>query len=84
MAIIWGRTGSDTTYLLFKILLEPGFFDYNNLIIYTTTPEQTFYQFLRHGLNNNLRKLGIRLLHVWYEKRDDDDEDIGEICKVTS
>ena len=41
------------------MLLEPGFIDYNDLIIFTTTPQQQEYQFLKHGFENNLTKESV-------------------------
>ena len=44
---IVGQSGSGKTYLLFKMLTTPDLLDFNSLYIYTSTPEQTYYQFLK-------------------------------------
>ena len=41
------------------MLLEPGFIDYNDLIIFTMTPQQQEYQLLKHGFENNLTKESV-------------------------
>ena len=38
--LIVGSSGCGKTYLLLKMLLTPGFIDYNNLIIFSTTINQ--------------------------------------------
>ena len=58
-ALLIGSSGCGKTCLLLQMLLEPGFIDYNNLIIFTTTPEQQEYQFIKHGYENNLTKESI-------------------------
>ena len=52
-------SGCGKTSLLTTLLLEPGFFDYNNLIIFTSTPQQQEYQLLYHGFKNKLTKENI-------------------------
>ena len=47
--LIIGSSGCGKTTLLFQMLLEPNFIDYNNLLIFTTTSEQQEYQLLFHG-----------------------------------
>ena len=42
-----GSSGSGKTCLLLQMLLEPGFIDYNDLIIFTMTPQQQEYQLLK-------------------------------------
>ena len=44
--LIIGSSGCGKTTLLFYMLLEPNFIDYNNLLIFTTTSEQQEYQLL--------------------------------------
>jgi hypothetical protein len=46
------------------MLLEPGFIDYNNLIIFTTTPQQQEYQLIKHGFENNLTKESIASIMI--------------------
>ncbi len=38
------------------MLANPGFLDYNPVLIVTTTPSQSIYQLLYHGFNNKLSK----------------------------
>ena len=72
MGVLCGRTGCGKSYLMFKILTTPNFLDYNNLIIYTTTQEQPIYQFLKHGLDLNLKKEAIWKLFQMFEENDED------------
>ena len=58
-ALLIGSSGCGKTCLLLQMLLEPGFIDYNNLIIFTTTPLQQEYQLIKHGFDNNLTKESI-------------------------
>ena len=83
MTVIAGRTGAGKTFLAFKILTEPNFLDYNNLIIYTTTQEQPVYQFLKHGFGNHLKKEVIAKLFQVYEESDEE-ENIEEMCKAAA
>ncbi len=62
MMVMCGPTNCGKTYLLFQMLTTPYILDYQNLYIYTTTPEQSYYQFLLHGFNNNLIKTEINTL----------------------
>jgi hypothetical protein len=55
-ALLIGNSGCGKTCLLLQMLLEPGFIDYNNIIIFTTTAYQQEYQFIKHGFENNLTK----------------------------
>jgi hypothetical protein len=57
--LIIGSSGSGKTCLLLNMLLEPKFLDYNNLIIFTMTPLQQEYQFIKHGFQNNLTKESV-------------------------
>ena len=54
--LIVGGSGCGKTTLLFRMLLEPNFLDYDNLLIFTTTTNQQEYQLLYHGFNNQLTK----------------------------
>jgi hypothetical protein len=78
MMVVCGSTGSGKTYLTMKMLLTDHFLDYNNLIIFTPTPEQKDYLLLKHGFKNNLSKssmLAIRGILDNYR-----DEQIEAIC----
>ena len=57
--LIIGSSGSGKTCLLLNMLLESGFMDYNNLIIFTPTKSQQEYQLLYHGYSNGLSKESI-------------------------
>ena len=57
--LIVGSSGSGKTQLLFKMLLEPNFLDYDNLIIFSKTIFQDEYQILYHAFMNNLSKENI-------------------------
>ena len=57
--LIIGSSASGKTCLLLNFLLETGFMDYNNLIIFTPTKSQQEYQLLYHGYSNGLSKESI-------------------------
>ncbi|ESO90730.1 hypothetical protein LOTGIDRAFT_145778, partial [Lottia gigantea] len=44
---ICGSSGCGKTYLTFNMLTTPNLLDFKSLYIYTTTPEQSYYQFLK-------------------------------------
>ena len=82
LTVICGKTGSGKTYLLFRAFLQPNLLDYDNLYIYTGTPNQSTYQFLKHGFEKGISKDGIEyLLHV-YEEDEEIDVSIESFCKV--
>jgi guanylate kinase len=55
--LICGSSGSGKTTLELRMLLEPNFINYNNLVMFTTNPKaKDEYQFLYHGYNNKLSK----------------------------
>jgi hypothetical protein len=62
--LIIGSSGSGKTSLLLQMLLEPGFMDYNDLIIYTPTKFQQEYQLLYHGFSNGLSKEDIAAILI--------------------
>ncbi len=70
MCLIVGGTGSGKTYLLFQMLTTPGILDYKRLVILTTTPNQIYFQFLKHGFEHNLTKSVINKLFELYSKGD--------------
>jgi len=63
--LIIGSSGCGKTVLLLRMLIEPNFIDYNNIIIYTSTSYQQEYQLIYHGFNNGMSKENIAaiLLH---------------------
>src|SRR5271169_1520861 len=60
--LIIGSSGSGKTTVLFRALIKPDYIDYNNLIIFTTTPKQQEYQLLYHGFKNGLSKSQLAAL----------------------
>ena len=62
--LIVGSSGCGKTVLLLRMLVEPGFIDYDNLIIYTTTKTQQEYQLLYHGFSNGLSKESIAAILI--------------------
>jgi len=81
MLVICGSTNAGKTHLLFKMLTTDGILDYEHLQIFTTTPEQPYYQFLMHGFKYNLSKELINQLYEIYDNDDDFElDDIAEVC----
>jgi len=76
MMVICGPTNCGKTYLLFQMLTTPNILDFENLIIYTTTPEQNYFQFLKHGFENGLNKTEIQ--DLFNDNSDIDYDDIYE------
>src|SRR5277367_892857 len=60
--LIIRSSGSGKTTVLFRALIKPDYIDYNNLIIFTTTPKQQEYQLLYHGFKNGLSKSQLAAL----------------------
>lgn len=57
--LMTGVSGSGKTQRLFNMLLEPNFLDYNHLILFTPTVNQTVYHLITEGFNNGLGKEDI-------------------------
>jgi len=55
-ALIIGSSGSGKSTLLLQMLIEPGYLDYDNLLIVTQTKDQPIYQFIRCGFESGLTK----------------------------
>jgi hypothetical protein len=66
--LIIGSSGSGKTCLLLRMLLEPGFLDYDDLIIYTPTKSQQEYQLLYHGFSEGLSKESIASILINQEQ----------------
>jgi hypothetical protein len=64
------------------MLGTPELFDYNPIIIVTTTPSQPIYQLLWHGFNYKLSK--EELTAVLFEQENFEDDTIPEICMKVS
>ena len=80
LGIICGKTGRGKTYLLMKALLAEGLLDYDSLYIYTSTPEQAAYQFLKNGFANHLSRAAIGYLFHAYEEDDTIDSSVSDFC----
>ena len=83
MCLIAGGTGSGKTNLLFQMLTTPDILDYERLVILITTPNQPYFQFLKHGFENNLEKSAINKLFKFYTEGDVKGN-IDEICREAS
>ncbi|ESO84632.1 hypothetical protein LOTGIDRAFT_131801 [Lottia gigantea] len=69
---ICGSSGSGKTHLTFNMLTTPNLLDFDSLYIYTTTPEQSYYQFLK-GLEY-LPKKDVQDLFQYYEENEEEVE----------
>ena len=61
------------------MLTTPDILDYERLVILTTTPNQPYFQFLKYGFDNNLKKSVINKLFRFYTKGEVKGN-IDEIC----
>ncbi len=57
--LLTGVSRSGKTQRLMNMLLQPKFLDYNHLILFSPTINQTSYHLLKEGFNNGLRKSEI-------------------------
>lgn len=57
--LMTGVSGSGKTQRLINMLLEPNFLDYNHLILFTPTVNQTVYHLIKEAFNNSLVKEDI-------------------------
>ena len=78
--LLVGSSGCGKTTLLFQMLLEPDFIDYNNLLIFTTTTNQQEYQLLYHGFSNGLTKEQIASIAI--NQKDFKGVPIPILCKT--
>ena len=58
-ALLIGSSNSGKTTLLFRMLLQPGFLDYDNLYIFSKSLHQPEYKILLKGFMNGLGKKDI-------------------------
>ncbi|ESP02094.1 hypothetical protein LOTGIDRAFT_111273 [Lottia gigantea] len=65
---ICGSSGSGKTHLTFN-MLTPNLLDFDSLYIYTTTPEQSYYQFLK--ALEYLPKRDVQDLFQYYEENEE-------------
>ena len=77
--LLIGASASGKTTLLFRMLIEPDFIDYDNIIIFTTTKQQKEYQLLYHGFTNGLSKSQIAALVL--NQKDFYNVPIAILCK---
>ncbi|ESP02761.1 hypothetical protein LOTGIDRAFT_156707 [Lottia gigantea] len=69
---ICGSSGSGKTHLTFNMLTTPNLLDFDSLYIYTTTPEQSHYQFLK--ALEYLPKKDVQDLFQYYEENEEEVE----------
>ncbi|ESO85698.1 hypothetical protein LOTGIDRAFT_155189 [Lottia gigantea] len=69
---ICGSSGSGKTHLTFNMLTTPNLLDFDSLYIYTTTPEQSYYQFLK--ALEYLPKKDVQDLFQYYEENEEEME----------
>ncbi|ESO86236.1 hypothetical protein LOTGIDRAFT_146105 [Lottia gigantea] len=62
-------SGSGKTHLTFNMLTTPNLLDFDSLYIYTTTPEQSYYQFLK--ALEYLPKRDVQDLFQYYEENEE-------------
>ena len=86
MCLIIGSTGSGKTWLLFQLLTRENILDFEKLVIYTTTPKQPYFQFLKHGFEQGLSKTMINSLFEIYEAQNGliDSEQIPDMITEAS
>ncbi|ESO85873.1 hypothetical protein LOTGIDRAFT_167624 [Lottia gigantea] len=66
---ICGSSGTGKTHLTFTMLTTPNLLDFDFLYIYTTTPEQSYYQFLK--ALEYLPKKDVQDLFQYYEENEE-------------
>ncbi|ESO82905.1 hypothetical protein LOTGIDRAFT_108942, partial [Lottia gigantea] len=66
---ICGSSGSGKTHLIFNMLTTPKLLDFDFLYIYTTTPEQSYYQFLK--ALEYLPKRDVQDLFLYYKENEE-------------
>src|SRR5829696_261745 len=85
---IFGKSGSGKTCLLFQLVCEPDFIDYDNIMIFAPshTIQQQELQLLYHGLSNGLKKETTASMVINQEKlrKDFPDLSIKKLCELMS
>ncbi|ESP00786.1 hypothetical protein LOTGIDRAFT_173054 [Lottia gigantea] len=71
---ICDSSGSGKTHLTFNMLTTPNLLDFDSLYIYTTTPEQSYYQFLK--ALEYLPKKDVQDIFKYYEDNEVEIKDI--------
>src|SRR6266853_3026210 len=78
--LIIGESESGKTHLLFRMLLQNGFLDYNNLVIFSKSLNQPEYQVLIQGFKHKLTKEQIKKI---FENQDElKDIPINTLCEI--
>src|SRR6266853_259466 len=78
--LIIGESESGKTHLLFRMLLQDDFIDYNNLVIFSKSLNQPEYQVLIQGFKHKLSKAQIRKI---FENQDElKDIPINTLCEI--
>ncbi|ESO98471.1 hypothetical protein LOTGIDRAFT_142932 [Lottia gigantea] len=74
---ICGSSGSGKTHLTFNMLTTPKLLDFGSLYIYTTTPEQSYYQFLK--ALEYLPMKDVQDIFQYYEGNEEEEVEIKDI-----
>jgi len=83
--LLIGASNSGKTYLLFQMLLEDGFLDYNNLLIFSKSLQQKEYQMLIQGFKHKLTKDQIiRLFDVYNNIDKEENISISAACEIAT
>ena len=83
--LLIGASNSGKTFLLFQMLLEDGFLDYNNLLIFSKSLHQKEYQMIIQGFKHKLTKAQIdKLFDVYNNIPKDENVSINTLCELTS
>ncbi|ESO90771.1 hypothetical protein LOTGIDRAFT_163653 [Lottia gigantea] len=69
---ICGSSGSGKTHLTFNMLTTPNLLDFDSLYIYTATPGQSYYQFLK--ALEYLPKKDVQDIFQYYEENEEEME----------
>ena len=80
--LIIGSSGCGKTHLLFNMLLQPDFIDYNKLYIFSNSLYQPEYQLLIKGYQNCLDKPHV--IGMFKNQKDFEGWSIQEICKYVA
>ncbi|ESP05390.1 hypothetical protein LOTGIDRAFT_152240 [Lottia gigantea] len=75
-----GSSGSGKIHLTFNMLTTPNLLDFDSLYIYTTTPEQSYYQFLK--ALEYLPKKDVQDLFQYYEEKEEEEVEIKDILDI--
>ena len=65
--LVIGKSGCGKTTVIFNLLLQPGWLDYNNLYVFGKSLHQQEYNVLRKGLEGGLSKQKVSNLFNSHE-----------------